>query len=33
MRYEEYAEIHEDPKKIENTRVMTGFKNLDNKLQ
>jgi len=33
MRYEEYAEIHEDPKKIENTRVMTGFRNLDNKLQ
>jgi len=33
MRYEEYAEIHEDPKKIEKTRVMTGFKNLDNKLQ
>ncbi len=33
LRYEEYAEIHEDPKKVENSRVMTGFKNLDNKLQ
>lgn len=33
MRYEEYAEIHEDPKMIEKTRVMTGFRNLDNKLQ
>jgi replicative DNA helicase len=33
LRYEEYAEIHEDPKKIEDSRVMTGFKNLDNKLQ
>lgn len=33
MRYEEYAGIHEDPKQIENSRTMTGFKNLDNKLQ
>lgn len=33
LRYEEYAEIHEDPKKVENSRVMTGFRNLDNKLQ
>lgn len=33
MRYEEYAEIHEDPKKVEDARVMTGFRNLDNKLQ
>ncbi len=33
MRYEEYAGIHDDPKQIENTRIMTGFKNLDNKLQ
>lgn len=33
MRYEEYAGIHEDPKQIENSRIMTGFRNLDNKLQ
>lgn len=33
LRYEEYAGIHEDPKKIEDSRVMTTFKNLDNKLQ
>lgn len=33
LRYEEYAGIHEDPKKIEHSRVMTTFKNLDNKLQ
>lgn len=33
LRYEEYAGIHEDPKQIENSRTMTGFKNLDNKLQ
>lgn len=33
MRYEEYAGIHEDPKQIENSRVMTSFKNLDHKLQ
>lgn len=33
LRYEEYAEIHEDPKKMEDGRVMTTFKNLDNKLQ
>lgn len=33
MRYEEYAGIHEDPKQIERSRIMTGFRNLDNKLQ
>lgn len=33
LRYDEYAEIHEDPKKVENNRVMTGFKNLDHRLQ
>ncbi len=33
MRYDEYAETHEDPKRVEHSRVMTGFKNLDNKLQ
>jgi replicative DNA helicase len=33
LRYEEYAGVHEDPKKMEDGRVMTGFKNLDNKLQ
>jgi replicative DNA helicase len=33
LRYEEYAGIHEDPKQIERSRVMTGFKNMDNKLQ
>lgn len=33
LRYEEYAGIHEDPKQIEHSRVMTTFKNLDNKLQ
>ena len=33
LRYEEYAGIHEDPKQIENSRIMTGFSNLDNKLQ
>lgn len=33
MRYEEYAGIHEDPKQIEHSRIMTGFRNLDNKLQ
>ena len=32
-RYEEYAGIHEDPGQIEQTRIMTGFKNMDNKLQ
>lgn len=32
-RYEEYANIHEDPKQIERSRIMTGFKNLDQKLQ
>lgn len=33
MRYDEYAETHEDPKRVENSRVMTWFRNLDNKLQ
>ena len=33
MRYEEYAGIHEDPTQIEHSRIMTGFRNLDNKLQ
>ena len=33
LRYEEYAEIHEDPKKMEDGKIMTSFKNLDNKLQ
>ncbi len=33
LRYEEYANIHEDPKQAERTRIMTTFKNLDNKLQ
>ena len=33
LRYEEYAGIHEDPKQIEHSRIMTGFRNLDNKLQ
>ncbi len=33
LRYEEYAGIHEDPNQIEHSRVMTTFKNLDNKLQ
>lgn len=33
LRYEEYAGIHEDPKQIERSRIMTGFRNLDNKLQ
>ena len=33
LRYEEYAETHEDPKKMEEGKIMTTFKNLDNKLQ
>ncbi len=33
LRYEEYAGTHEDPKRIERTRIMTWFKNMDNKLQ
>jgi len=33
MRYEEYAGIHEDPKQMEKSRILTGFRNLDNKLQ
>ncbi len=33
MRYEEYAGIHEDPKQIEHSRIMTGFRNLDSKIQ
>lgn len=33
LRYETYAETHEDPKKMEDGKIMTTFKNLDNKLQ
>ncbi len=33
LRYEEYAETHEDPRKMEDGKIMTTFKNLDNKLQ
>jgi len=31
-RYEEFAEVHENPDSIKNNRIFTGFKSLDNKL-
>lgn len=32
-RYEEYANTHADPKSVEESRIKTGFNDMDNKLQ
>jgi len=32
QRYEEFAEIHENPELIKEHRLQTGFKNMDHKL-
>jgi replicative DNA helicase len=32
LRYDEFAEIHENPELATRSRIVTGFKNMDNKL-